>query len=472
MASWQPKVSVVIPAYNQAEFLVKALQSVLNQTYTDFEIIVVDDASPDHTSEVVTQFDDPRVMFVTHEVNRGLPAARNTGIRAASGELIALLDADDYFHPQKLQAHVNFLTRNPEVGVSYNARYELQHSSSEIRELYRPPLILDLTDFVLGFPITPSDMVIRREWAFRVGLFDESCVCGGEDLDFLCRLALAGCQFASVNRALNFRRFHSGRRRKNLACRLDDYIRALEKTFDDQRCPKDVLLLRNQSRSNHYLEVASYALFQDEIDLGQEVVREVIGLDPSWLSGSPSRLMGYFLNFSIKDETQDHQEQLRKIINNLPPEGRGISEEYDWAVAQGYLLKGFRAIIWDRCEDAEIYLAQAKKCGARVDESSIQKLTSLLLSYELEFGEKKSQSILQKLSPFVIQIGTRSSNRRLRSCFFANRAFKYYREENYLNVLTNICWTIFNDPKYLTNRGINSIFYRSLLRKPLQQPRD
>ena len=466
MASWQPKVSVVIPAYNQARFLGEAIRSVLNQSYENIEVLVVNDASPDDTSQVVRNFNDPRVNLITHEENQGLPAARNTGICAASGDLIALLDADDYFHPEKLQSHVNSLVRNPEVGVTYNARYELQHSSNEIRELYRPPLILDLKDFILGFPIAPSDIVIRKEWALRVGLFDERFVCGGEDLDFFCRLALADCQFASVNRALTYRRFHSGRRRKNLACRLDDYFLALEKTFDDQRCPKEVVLLRKQARSNHYLEVASYALVQDEIDLGQEVIREVIDLDPTWLSGSPSRLMGYFLNFGIKDETQDHQEQLMKFITNLLPEAQACSDEYDWAVAQGYLLKGVRAIIWNRCEEGENYLAQAKIKGACIDESFIQKLTALLLSYELEFGGEKTCSLLQRLSPHIRMIGSSSSLRKLRSCISVNRAFQDYSDENYLSVLSNIFWAVINNPKYLYNRGVYSIFFRSLLYSP------
>jgi glycosyltransferase involved in cell wall biosynthesis len=120
-------VSVVIPAYKQAAFVGEAIQSVLDQSYPHFEVIVVNDASPDHTSEVVRQFADPRVKLIVHEENRGLPAARNTGMKAANGELIALLDSDDFFHPEKLQTHVDFLEKHPAVGVTYNGRYELNY---------------------------------------------------------------------------------------------------------------------------------------------------------------------------------------------------------------------------------------------------------------------------------------------------------------------------------------------------------
>ena len=93
-----PLITVVIPAYNQANYLAAAIQSVLAQSYPNWELLVVNDASPDATNQIVGQFSDPRVRLLIHEQNRGLPAARNTGMRAAQGDIIALLDADDRFH--------------------------------------------------------------------------------------------------------------------------------------------------------------------------------------------------------------------------------------------------------------------------------------------------------------------------------------------------------------------------------------
>ena len=133
---------------------------------------MVNDLSTDNTDDVMRQFTDPRIKYIVHEKNLRLPATRNTGMRASQGDIIALLDADDLFTPDKLQAHVDFLQAHPEIGVSYNARFELNHSSSTIRELWRPPLTVSLVDLMLGFPFSPSDTVIRREWAFKVGLFN------------------------------------------------------------------------------------------------------------------------------------------------------------------------------------------------------------------------------------------------------------------------------------------------------------
>ncbi len=164
-----PLVSVVIPSYNQAEFLPATIRSVLDQTYQNFEIVVVNDASPDDTDEVMKQFNDPRIKYIVHEKNQRLPATRNSGMRASQGEIIALLDADDLFHPKKLEEHVKFLSMHPEIGVSYNARYELNHSAETIRELWRPPLTVSLVDLMSGFPFSPSDTVLggngRSTWA-------------------------------------------------------------------------------------------------------------------------------------------------------------------------------------------------------------------------------------------------------------------------------------------------------------------
>lgn len=98
-----PTVSVIIPTYNRAHLIDRAIQSVSNQTYHDFEIIVVDDASTDNTEEIVKSFNDEKIIYLRHETNRGAQAARNTGIKAARGDWIAFLDSDDEWLPEKLE---------------------------------------------------------------------------------------------------------------------------------------------------------------------------------------------------------------------------------------------------------------------------------------------------------------------------------------------------------------------------------
>src|SRR5690348_13147078 len=106
-------VSVIIPTHNRSDFLRNAITSVLNQTYQDFEIIVVDDGSTDNTSEVVANFSDERITFIRHDTNKGGSAARNTGILASKCDYIAFLDDDDEWLPDKLRKQMEILVASP-----------------------------------------------------------------------------------------------------------------------------------------------------------------------------------------------------------------------------------------------------------------------------------------------------------------------------------------------------------------------
>jgi glycosyltransferase involved in cell wall biosynthesis len=458
-----PRVSVVIPAYNNAEFLGEAIESVLDQTYPNFELIVVNDASPDNTNGIVGKFKDPRIKYIVHEENHGLAATRNTGMRASTGEFIALLDGDDILHPEKLQAHVEFYNSNPDTGVTYNARFELNHSSKTIRELWRPPTTVTLADLVLGFPFSPSDMVLRREWAFRVNLFDESHTYYGEDLDINCRLALAGCKFASVDRALNYRRFHSGRVIKDMRAFHEDEIRPLYKIFADPRFPSEIMYLRDFALSNRFISWTNMAFDQEETALGQEYCREAVRLNPSVTEGHPCQLVDSFLSYCILDESRNHEILLRRIFAQLPSELRKLSDQCEWATARGYLLKGTRAVMWGRHGDGQDHFARAVALGAQIDTLFLRQLTAQLLSYEAEFGSGTAGEFLQRISPFFESLGGRESIPLLKACYSVNRAFRSFSAHEYQDVMSQAMTAILNDPNYLTNRGVLAIMIRSIL---------
>lgn len=112
-------VSVIVPTYNAEKYIAATIQSILGQTYENFEVLIIDDGSPDKSIDVCQQFTDPRIKIIRQE-NRGLPGARNTGIRHAQGDYIALLDADDLWMPTKLEKHVNHLNNSSNVGISFS----------------------------------------------------------------------------------------------------------------------------------------------------------------------------------------------------------------------------------------------------------------------------------------------------------------------------------------------------------------
>lgn len=458
-----PLVSVVIPAYGQAGFLKQAIQSVLGQSYKNFEVIVVDDASPDNTSEIVRQFDDPRVRLEVHKENQGLPAARNTGIQSSRGELIAFLDADDMFHPDKLRFHVDFFREHPDIDVSYNPRFELNHSADTIRELWRPPLRVSLTDVVLGFPFSPSDMMVRKGRLVQVGLFDESFVCGGEDTDLPCRLALAGCKFASVDRALNYRRYHSGRRKKNLRCRLDDVVRALNATFGDPRCPPEVSTLQGMALKHHLMVLVYLALSYGETELGKEFLDELVRVDPSITTHRPSELLEFLLVESIADENLNHADVLKQVLSRLIPLGIDFTDQYEWAVGRGFLLLGTRNIIWGRVEKGENRFRKAVESKTRIDDAYLRDLSYQLMSFSLEFGDPSALKVIRDLVPWLEKFEYRSWFRLLQGSYLLDRAFWNYQAKEYSRVPRDVFRSGTCIPLNFVDRGVAAIFLRSLL---------
>ena len=458
-----PKFSIIIPAYNNAEYLGETIQSCLDQTYPNLEVIVVNDASPDNAQEVVQQFDDVRIRYMVHDINKGLSAARNTGIRASSGEYIAVLDGDDLFHPHKVASHVEFLENHPEIHVTYNPRFELNHSSPTIRELWRPPRTVSLADLVLGFPFSPSDMVMRREWAFRVDLFDEYHTYVGEDLDINCRLALAGCKFASVDRALNYRRYHSKRIVGNLRKSVDDTLRPLKKTFVDPRCPDDVLHLKDIAPSIHLMLWSLIAFDQNDTILGREYLTEAVRLNPAILTGQPCQLLDAIVSFSVADESRNHEDILRNIQNQLPEGFSWIVEHMPWAVNKGYLYKGVRAMIWDRLENGKEYIRRIADLRSVIDKGYLKQLATQLLDFEHEFGAEKTKTIYQTLYASLLTELDRSLIRWFLGYYQVNQAFQNYSAGAYSRVPLRVVKAIANDYNYFSNRGVVSIFFRSLV---------
>ena len=127
------QVSVIIPTHNRARFLREAISSVLNQTFQDFEILVVDDASDDNTREVVAGFEDIRIKYFRHDTNRGGSAARNTGIRNSMCSYIAFLDDDDEWFPEKLGKQMELLlASDPKVGAVYTGYLDVDKATGQV----------------------------------------------------------------------------------------------------------------------------------------------------------------------------------------------------------------------------------------------------------------------------------------------------------------------------------------------------
>jgi len=172
-----PTVSVIIPTCNRARIVGRAIRSVLNQTYQNFEIFVVDDASNDNTEAVVRNFNDERIKYIRHDKNRGGSAARNTGIKASKGQYIALLDDDDEWLPEKLEKQINkFKNSKDSVGVVYGGHITFSSKTGKIIDRSIPVARGVVYPYTLksGLASGGSMPLIKKECFEKVGLFDET----------------------------------------------------------------------------------------------------------------------------------------------------------------------------------------------------------------------------------------------------------------------------------------------------------
>ncbi len=180
-----PCVSVIIPIYNGAATIDRALKSVFDQTFTDYEIVVCDDGSTDDTPSVLAKYGDK--LRVVRQPNRGLPAARNAAVAASRGELLALIDHDDEWLPQKLELAVAAMRSDPGAALLYSDMIVVNEAGEEFRrsqigpETAHAPTMDEMLARI--WPITPSTVVMRRDAFDRAGGFCEQLI-SAEDIHF------------------------------------------------------------------------------------------------------------------------------------------------------------------------------------------------------------------------------------------------------------------------------------------------
>jgi len=221
-----PSVSVIIPTYNRARLVSRAIQSVLNQTYQNLELIVIDDASTDNTEEVVKDFKDNRIRYICHDENKGGATARNTGIKTAKGKYIAFLDSDDEWLSEKLEKQFNLLQGLPEsVGVVYSLYFSKDDEIGLIKrvdfETYKGNVFRHLLE---GWcPSITSAALLTLRCLQKSGMFDENLP-SFQDYDLWLRVA-QNYHFDFIHEPLVINHQHAGSR---VASDYNPRIRGLE----------------------------------------------------------------------------------------------------------------------------------------------------------------------------------------------------------------------------------------------------
>lgn len=237
--SEDPKVTVVIPAYNAARYLAEAVESALNQTYSDLEVLVVDDGSTDRTPFLLERYG--RAIRTIRKRNGGTPSALNEGIRQARGEWIAWLSADDAFLPEKLAKQMAYADAHPECALIYTNWFVVDARGEKISYLISPTFRTQseqITALLRGCVINGSTTLVRKEAYVSAGLFDESLP-QAHDWDMWLRLA-RDFRFGHVAEPLLRYRWHG----ENMSARPDalaynDRVLAKARAYLGQHLPPE-----------------------------------------------------------------------------------------------------------------------------------------------------------------------------------------------------------------------------------------
>ncbi|MEW6651145.1 MAG: glycosyltransferase, partial [Chloroflexota bacterium] len=307
-------VSIIIPAYNQGHYLPGSIQSCLDQSYSDFEIIVVDDGSTDNTRFVVESFTHPSIKYI-FQANKGLSGARNTGIRHSSGVFLTFLDSDDQFLPEKLSLLVDEMRRNPNLGFVAGQAMLIDQNGKTLTNSFDSQLPAPLCQLALGNPFHVGSVLVRRIWQEKIGFFDEH-LRSYEDWDFWLRLALANCPMAVIPNPVSLYRFHTAQMTRNGAQMTTANMAVLEKVYSRPDLPADWLAVKPLAYSNAHLRAAAHGFLAADYEWAHQHLRQGVKLNPELLKNDGEKLKQQFSAWTNRPKPSDPLSFLDGIYSN------------------------------------------------------------------------------------------------------------------------------------------------------------
>jgi len=314
-----PEVSVIIPTYNRSSYLRQAVESVLRQTFTDFEAIVVDDGSTDGTGTMIKTLNDSRIRY-EYQTNQGRSVARNNGVDLSQGLYIAFLDDDDLFLPNKLQIQVNALRENPDVG-SVASGFTYIDECNRLIHIARPWLLShELT--VHGFLYEPAllhlaSTLFRRDSLSNLGkCFDHSFHLG-EDTDFFLRMFLSGIKISWMPTIVASYRLHeTGTMSQTEANAYSHAVkRLLDKFFRHPGISQELLLERERIYAFHQIVSACRAYGFCQTSYAQQLLEGVLEEFPEWEETTFLDLVSRCAGFPQNDP----RSFINFVFDHLPP---------------------------------------------------------------------------------------------------------------------------------------------------------
>lgn len=227
-----PKISIILPVYNGEKYIALTINSILNQTFKDFELIIINDCSSDKSKKIILSYEDKRILYIENYKNIGQISSINKGIKLSNASLIARVDQDDIFEKEKLEIQFNFLNENPNITVVGTWANIINSDGNLIRKLSIPDENNQMINVLLNSnPLFHPSVIFRKEVVLELGLYNKKYEFT-EDYDLWCNIVMSGYKIANIPKFLIKYREHSDQSsKKNQEKQLQNALKIRSKFF-------------------------------------------------------------------------------------------------------------------------------------------------------------------------------------------------------------------------------------------------
>ncbi len=457
----RPKVSVILPTYNRADLLPAAIDSVLGQSFTDFEVLVIDDGSQDDTRRVVAAIPDPRIHYF-HQKNSGVSAARNRGLEVARGEYLAFLDSDDLFLPAKLAFQVAQLDADPALGMVAGGFRYIDWQGAWLAE--RRPWVfqpnLDLSTVLLGAAIITNSVLLRKDWLERVGDFKVG-LSWAEDLDLWLRLAVAGCQMSWSQAVVCAYRMHDDQAVRDVGKQSWGTLQVSEALYERSDLPEQALRLRSRAEAAARVSVAGREYGGGQFEAGRALLGEALRLDPSLAQGETPPLLSTLIAWAAEPVTGDPAAFTRALMEHLP-EGLDWEQRFGTHFMRSACIAASLDALWlNRSDLAATYISNSLKIQPSAWQDAEKAVVVLIDALNAFDPDARPALLEQWFEVLPSQLAAYPSRRKKAAGrLFMARGFKAQQRGHLAEAAAAFRQGVRRDPSWLLNRGVLSVLAR------------
>ena len=341
-----PAVTIIVPCYNGAAYVRETLLSVIGQTISNWECIVIDDGSTDNSAEEIKSIEDDRIKYI-YQPNKGLSEARNTGLKHARGEFVQLLDADDTLFPTKLEKQLAFLSHHPEYDLVAGGFVRIDEQGNHLFTSQLPEGEIELRDILLENRWMVATPLFRRNISERVGLFEPG-LRAAEDWDYWCRIALTGGRCYMRNEALNTYRKTETAMTTNVKRQTEMLLRVVDRSFSHPNLPQELEDDAPAAWARTLLNGSARAVALEKYDLAASYLSEALKFDLTIQGLGYERFLRRLARMIENHQSPDGINLIREFFTRYAEEIPGLNRSFRKAILHHDLIHSsskFRVLV-------------------------------------------------------------------------------------------------------------------------------